>query len=124
MMQVRGAEKDPGDADAHERYRCPHQLFDARTVIVRPEPKNLSTSLHDQKETVQQAPNDEVPGSAVPESRKEHCDKQIAERLDRSMPISPEGNVHVVAKPSGQRNVPALPKIGETDCGIWKAKVP
>src|SRR5207248_10371422 len=72
---------------------------------------------------MQETPDDERPGRAVPKSAQEHDNNKIERGAKRPDLIAAERNVKVIAQEGGKRNVPAPPKIRETDRGVGKSKV-
>ena len=85
--------------------------------------RNTKHAFDHQIRAVQQAPHNKSPGGAVPKATDEHDDDKIKRGTDRPDLIATEGNVKVIAKKSGKRNVPPPPKIREADRGIREAKI-
>ena len=58
-----------------------------------------------------EAPDDERPGGAVPETGEEHHDHEVAHRPQRALPRAAERDVEVVAQPGREAHVPAAPEL-------------
>src|SRR4029077_19906274 len=72
---------------------------------------------------MQQTPDDTRPGRAVPETAEKHDDDEIQRHSKRTNLSAAERNVEVIAQECRKRNVPAPPKIGETDRGVGKTEI-
>ena len=59
----------------------------------------------------------------MPKAADEHHDDEIDHGARGAVPVAAQRNVEVVAQEGGERDVPALPEIGETDRGIGEAEV-
>ena len=64
--------------------------------------ENSDHALNDQVRAVQQSPDDEGPGRAVPEAAEKHDDHEIERRAKRGDLIAAEGNVKVIAQKRGK----------------------
>src|SRR5690606_2170462 len=64
--------------------------------------------------------DDEVPARAVPHADEEHRDPEVPEAADGPAATAAERVIHVVAKPRGERHVPAPPEVAEVD-GLVRA---
>ena len=64
-----------------------------------------------QVDAVQAAPDDEVPGGAVPQAAEQHREHQVHVGADGALPVAAERDVQVVAQPARQRHVPAPPEL-------------
>src|SRR5438046_3586181 len=121
--EIRCAEKYPGDTNpsvggeaghgTRERTAGPRFVFK----------ENSNHALNDQIRTVQQSPDNERPGRAVPETTEKHDDDEIQRHPKRGDLVAAERNVKVIAQESGKRDVPAPPEIGEADRGVGKTKI-
>ena len=60
-----------------------------------------------------QAPEDKVPCRAVPEARQEPDDDDIEDVSPLAGAVAAQRNVDIIAKPRGQRYMPALPEAGD-----------
>ena len=87
-----------------------------------------------QKCAVEQAPNDETPTGAVPKASQEKNDEQVDISAAHRHPVAAKWYVEVITEPSGQRDMPAPPKLldtagiihigtGETSDLAWEPRV-
>src|ERR1044071_1362937 len=70
-------------------------------------------ALQDEVEAVQSAPGHEGPVRAMPQAAQEHRQHQVAHGAQRAAAVSAERDVAVIAKPTGERDVPARPELAE-----------
>src|ERR1043166_2493899 len=121
--EIRCAEKYPGNANRTICRKAGNNTGDgmAGPVFILEEDANYP--FDDQIGAVQQSPNHERPGRAVPKSAEKHHDNEIQCHSKWADLISAEWNVEVVAKKRRQRNVPAPPEIRETDRRVRKAEI-
>ena len=76
-----------------------------------------------QKHTMQPAPDDEIPGSPVPQPAQEHGYHEVAIATKSSLSASPEGNVKIVFEEGGKRDVPASPEFDDGCSFIGRVEV-
>src|SRR6185312_16748255 len=62
---------------------------------------------------VEDAPDRECPGRAVPDARDQERDEQIAIGEERAAAASAERDVNVIAEPGGEADVPARPEFAQ-----------
>ena len=62
---------------------------------------------------MQPSPDHEVPRGAVPEAAEHHDDEQVHVRANATLAVPAERDVQVVAQPRGERDVPAVPELGD-----------
>ena len=107
-----------GDEPAHDLAPTPWQ--DRRCTAAFP----LLTHqpLHRQDDTVDPAPDDEVPGAAVPQPAQQHDDHEVAVGVGAALSVAAQRHVQVVAQPARQGHVPATPEVlqGERPVRIVK----
>src|ERR1700736_1124068 len=121
--EIGRSKKYPRDADRRVSSESGEEFC---AEIVRPSrvfEKDANDALDDQIRTVQQTPNDEGPGGAVPETAEKHNNDEINRGTDWSDLIAAERNVKVVAQKCGKRNVPASPEIGKTNGCVGKTEI-
>ena len=69
--------------------------------------------FEDEQHAVEQAPEDEVPGGAVPEAGQQPDDQQVEDDPRCLPPVAAERDVHIVPEPGGQGDVPPAPEVGD-----------
>jgi hypothetical protein len=79
--------------------------------------------MDDKSQTVQSAPNDKIPGGAMPEAAEQHRQHQVAPGEPFRTAISTERDVEIVPQPGAERNVPASPEIGNVRREVGKIEV-
>ena len=72
--------------------------------------------IRNEQNAVKNAPNHEMPLSAVPKSAQSEDNDSIENYSAFSASASTEGNIHIVAKPACECDVPAPPQFGDA-CG-------
>src|SRR5919204_113513 len=77
----------------------------------------------DQERPMEQAPHDEIPARAVPQSAEEEHRHEIAVHPTRADAIAAERHVQIVAKPRRQRDVPPAPEFLHGACDVRPAEV-
>ena len=60
---------------------------------------------------VDTAPDQEVPARAVPKAAEQHDEGQVDVRADAPLAIAAEGNIEIIAKPGGERQMPSPPEF-------------
>src|SRR3954453_14691988 len=80
-------------------------------------------AVHDERRTVQSAPDYKSPGAAVPQSAEQHRDHDVAVNEPGGSPVSPERNVKIIAQPARETDVPAMPEVGNVRREIRESKV-
>src|SRR6267143_1501135 len=70
-------------------------------------------AFDDEKGAVPQAPDDEVPARAVPETAQKEDGDEIAVPPRRADAVSTERDIEVVTEPGRQRDVPPSPEVGD-----------
>src|SRR5690606_24124676 len=82
-----------------------------------------SEPLDGLEEPVVPAPDDEVPGGAVPEPADEHGRHQVEVGPALSPPVAPERDVDVVPDEAREGDVPAPPEVAGAPGEVWPAEV-
>ena len=72
---------------------------------------------------MKQAPNDERPGRAVPETTEKHYYDEIRRAADRTDLIAAEWNVKVVPQKCRKGDVPPPPEIGKANGRVRKTEI-
>src|SRR4051794_15046888 len=89
-----------------------------------PIPKEMpQASFPNEIEAMKTPPDHETPRCAMPKTTNQHGHHQVRLGPYGALAITPQGNVQIVAQPTRQGNMPALPKIGETYSSIGKMEV-
>src|SRR6266850_8256669 len=70
-------------------------------------------AFDDEKRAVPEAPEDEVPARAVPETAQKEDGDEIAVPPRRADAVSTERDIEVVTEPGRQRDVPPSPEVGD-----------
>jgi hypothetical protein len=71
---------------------------------------------------VQQAPDSEGPGEAVPEAAQQHGDRQVDVRHDLGA-LAGQRKVEIIAQPVGEADVPTAPEFGEIGAPIRPVEI-
>src|SRR5262249_28762758 len=121
-------EEEPAEGDEGIGERDAHPPDDpAAGVAPAPVPgetpaerRALPQAVRCESEAVVQAPEPEVPRRAVPQAAEEHRDRQVHGLHEQAAPPAAQRDVDVVADPARQRDVPALPELGDVarDVGV------
>ena len=80
-------------------------------------------SFDAQQTAVITAPDDEIPACAVPQAAQQHGQHQIAIRHPAAVAIAAQRDVQIVAQPARERNVPAMPEIGDAEGQVRAAEI-
>ena len=89
----------------------------ARTIAARMVQNLLAEQLVcGQGDAMHAAPNNEIEAGAVPKSAQKHGQNEVDILPQLAFPVATERDIDVIAYPSGQRDVPASPEIGDA-CG-------
>src|SRR2546426_1165677 len=75
------------------------------------EPPPEAEALEHEEAAVIEPPRHEGPGRAVPEAAEEEDEPEVEVGAGGAVAIAPEGNVEIVAKPRGERDVPPPPEL-------------
>src|SRR5687767_707540 len=121
--EIGRAEEDPREADRAIGGQ-PQDHLDEETL--RPfgfAGETPQQALDHEIKPVEQTPDNECPGGAVPEAADEHDDDEIDEGAGWAGAVAAERDVEVVAQESGERDMPAPPEIREADGGIRISEV-
>ena len=76
-------------------------------------PKRSEQALYAEVGAVDKTPGDERPCRAVPEAAEKHDQHEIEVGPGRALSGAAEGDVDVVTKPAGKRDVPTPPELTE-----------
>lgn len=113
-----GAEQHP--AEQHHRQAievpqaaCAHRL---RRGAER-------EALQHQERAVEQAPAQECPRRAMPQSGGREHDQQVAVGRERAAAVAAEREIEIVAEPGAEGHVPAAPELGDRAAGIGPEKI-
>ncbi len=122
-LERRRAKEDPGDADEEERDR-----HGAHEPHATPRDEPAGPEAHDHSlgakiKGMQAAPEHEAPIRAVPEASEQHGEAKIRVSARDAAAISAQRDIEIVAQPGGERDVPALPEVGESRRCVRVAKV-
>ena len=79
--------------------------------------------IDDEIGAVKAAPQDEGPACTVPEAAEKHCDHQVHVAMDRTVTISSEWNVKVVAQECSKRHVQTAPEFDYVRRFVWRIEV-
>lgn len=71
----------------------------------------IEKCLQNLQNTVNPAPDDIGQAAAVPETADQKGEKEIQAVTEAVHPITAEGNVHIIAKPGGEGDMPAAPEL-------------
>ena len=115
--EVRRPEAHPRRAHEHEGRRHPEP---APHPAPLPDPQ---PPLEHQRRPVQPAPRHEGPGRPVPQPPEQHRHPQIAIRPRRPAATAPERDIHIVAQPGRQRDVPAPPELRHAGRRVRRVEV-
>jgi hypothetical protein len=99
----RGAKRHPG---YYHRQHCQGMSEQARQTPWKP-------PLHEEIQPVQPAPQDEIPGRAVPQPTQQHRRQQIDITPHGPSPVAAKRDVDVVTQEAAQRDVPAVPEVAD-----------
>ena len=77
----------------------------------------------DDQKSQNDAPDDEIEGSAVPESGQQPDKHQIADDCSAPSAAAAQGDIHIIAEPASQRRVPAPVEIRDPARSIGMDKV-
>ena len=105
-------------SECHEGKRhegkCEQTRADAHHGIVGDffEPRHIDF-VHHQPHTVECTPVDVVETGTVPKSAQEHRYQQVDVLAHLPFAISSESDIHIVAQPKRERNVPSAPKFSD-----------
>src|SRR6266851_8181766 len=101
-----GSEKDPPDSHQEkgaEPLNTPGQLVPALPVY----------PIKAEQHSVVASPKDKSPTGSVPQPAEQHRNHHVPVRHPPCAAIAAQRKVEVVAKASGERNVPAAPELGD-----------
>ncbi len=70
-----------------------------------------------------EAPEDEVPGGAVPEASEEHGDEEVSAGAPGARAVASEADVEVIAEPGGEADVPPLPEFAWGGGGVGDVEI-
>ena len=98
-----GTERHPRDDDREQGQRA----AGSRGKL----PAELA--MHDQVQSVQPAPQDEIPRGTVPQPAQQHRRHQIDVAPRLAVPVAAERDIDVLAQEPAQRDVPAAPEVGD-----------
>src|SRR5438034_7077721 len=110
LVQRACPEENPRKADEDEHaelFRQPRH-----SLLVKGGPFQLARD-HDSGR-VENSPDEEGPGRAVPDGGEEEREKQISIGLERAVFVSAERDIDVIPEPGREADVPARPEIAET----------
>src|SRR4051794_5950689 len=79
--------------------------------------------MDDQEQSMQPAPQHEVPCGAVPQPAEQHRRHQVDMTSRLATAVAAERNVDVVTQELAQRDVPALPEVADIGRPIWARKI-
>ena len=117
LHKVREVEHHPADAHDDHAQQPAQRLRQTLEILAQPE-------LFDQQQhTVVQAPEQEVPVRAVPQAGQAPDDENVAHPLPPGNAVAAERDVHIVAKPGGQRDVPPPPELRDRQGDIRVVEV-
>src|ERR1043166_8205542 len=106
----RRAEEHPADAHEGEHHQRGQRVAGTPEVSSQ-EIINGQQPIEHQQRAVIKAPHDEPEAGAVPQPAEEHGDGEIAQGFQPPFALATERNVEIVAQPTRQRDVPALPEF-------------
>ena len=104
-LQRVGAEEHPADHHHDEQIRVAEWRWQT------PDQPGEAQSLRDEERPVVQAPDDEVPARAVPQTAQEEHQDEVAVHPSRADAVAAERDVQVIAEPRRERDVPAAPEL-------------
>src|SRR5206468_10996342 len=79
--------------------------------------------LHAEPHAVTAAPANEIPARPIPQAAPRHRQHEIAIRRRRAAAVPAQGNVKLIAQPTGERDVPAAPELADARSQIRPPKV-
>ena len=79
--------------------------------------------FNDEPEAMQGPPDYKCPRRSVPDAAQDEHNHDIENPTHSADPVAAQGNVDIVAKPGGQRDVPAAPELGQARREIRLAKI-
>ena len=80
-------------------------------------------ALQAKKHAVNATPQNEVETGAMPQAAEQHGGQQIDVGAHLALTVSAEGDVHIIAYPRRQRDVPAVPEFAYAGAQIGRAEV-
>src|SRR4051794_7017259 len=115
LVERAGAEEEPPEAGQLEHAEDPGGAGESaargRSGVEDREP-GCGQAVKDEQAAMIEAPEDEVPGGAVPEAADRHGEHEVAAGFVSAAAVAAEGNVEVIAEPAGKADVPAGPENG------------
>src|SRR5262245_48730649 len=67
--------------------------------------------MRNETEALPHSPNHEVPRSAVPQASEQHGGEKVHISSRHTTAISPQTDVQIIAEPTGETDMPAMPKL-------------
>src|SRR6266404_3719706 len=121
-MEISRAKENPGDADPVKRQRPgdpSHVRLNAVNLfrLVRP------FAMDHQRDTMERTPNDKRPCAAVPQAAQDHRDHDISIHEPARAAVPPQRNVKIIAQPTREADVPAMPEVANIMRGVGKSKI-
>src|ERR1700722_8825918 len=128
VSQVIGAKEDPGkrhEAESEQYLGGGHQSGEAiQAERLRDARSGGANDLgRDQIEAMEQAPNHKSPVRSVPQPTDGKRDHQIEIVARQFNPVAAQWDVDVIAKPGGERYVPAVPEFSDRTAEIGLAEI-
>ena len=112
------AEQDPAGIDDKQRIDAAEQFREEAIGLRQPD-----HTLQDQEKSVEQAPEDKIPLSAVPQSGREENDQKVQNGAERSPAVPSQRDIEIIAEPVGKGNVPAPPEFADGLGAVGQVKV-
>ncbi len=124
LMQGVGPEQQPAVARELEHHDDLQPRPAARMIAAPGRgPVFVGEAMHDEEHSLVEAPQDEVPRRAMPQTAEDHCQQQIAVRPERAVAIAAEREVQVAAQPVRQADVPPAPEVLWTDGEVRQVEI-
>ena len=68
-------------------------------------------------------PDHEAPGSPMPQAPEQHDDDQVGIRAQFTTAVASKGYIEILFQPSGERDVPAPPELGDRAGDVGEVEV-
>ena len=79
--------------------------------------------MHRQSQAMHASPGHKMKAGTMPQSAQKHGDEEVDVLSDFAFAVSTQRNIDVIANPSGKRDVPTTPKIGDANGRIRSVEV-
>ena len=124
-LHVGVAEHHEGEQHKHKSAQHRKEAFHALAAIVAVVVQDIhpESAVHHLRQAKERAPNHEIPTRTMPQASQEHGDENIEAGAQVAFTVATERDIHIVANPRRERNMPASPKVAHTVGLIWCVEV-